>query len=262
MTRHGMLCGVWLLGWAAPAVADAGFDHDHRAWSVVLEAVVDGQGRVDYAALKADPQPLQHYLSDLAAVTPEVYRSWTREQQLACLINLYNASTLAMVARHYPVASIKDIGTLLRGPWGQPSVAWMGRATTLDYLQHQLIRPLFADSRTHFALVCAARSAPALRREPFRADRLEQQLDEQRAQFLADPTKNRLEPGGDWILSPVFDWYAGDFQREASTIEAYVRRAWPDSLDASGATNGAARIRYASFDWRLNTAETPHRAER
>lgn len=241
-------------GMVAMAMADesAGFDHTHAGWAVVLASTVNAEGQVDYAALKNDPKPLHAYLQGLARIYEETYRSWTKDQQLAYLINLYNAQTIDLITRHYPLGSIKDIGSLFRGPWGQPVVSLFGRITTLDNLEHKIIRAMFAEPRTHFVLVCAARSAPPLRAEPYTADRLNEQLDDQARRFLSDPARNRIDPESAAMhLSPVFKWFAADFEAVAGSVEAYVMK-FISEADAEKMLGRVIAVRYLDYDWSLN----------
>jgi len=137
----------------APAAGEAAIlDHEYRDFAAVLEATVDETGNVDYRALNSDPSRLQQCLSLMSRVHASDYQQWSREQRLAYLINLYNAHTIGLIARHYPVKTIKDIGNLWQGPWGQPVVLLFGRRTSLDYLANKLIHPLFDDPRIYFAL--------------------------------------------------------------------------------------------------------------
>ena len=89
-------------------------------------------GRVDYAAVKANPAPLRAYLAEAGAVPESEFNAWGENKQLAFLINLYNASTLQLIVDHYPVKSIKEIKTLLKGPWDQPVVPIFGKKITLN----------------------------------------------------------------------------------------------------------------------------------
>ena len=140
----------------------AGFDPTHAALGQVLAARVTN-GVVDYAALKAAPTGLDGYLATLAAVPEAEFNAWPEPARLAFLLNLYNATTLKLIADHHPVASIKQIGGLLKGPWKQEVVRAWGRVLTLDELEHGIIRAQYPDPRAHFALVCAAKSCPPLR---------------------------------------------------------------------------------------------------
>ena len=70
------------------------FDHDHAAWTALLERYVRG-GVVDYRAWAREGiAPLDAYRASLAAVSPACFAEFTREQQLAFLIDAYNASTV------------------------------------------------------------------------------------------------------------------------------------------------------------------------
>lgn len=238
---------LWMVlaGWGGLALA---FDHGHSAWSAWLDRMVDEQGRVDYRAAVADQDSLNGYLAEIAAVSPDEYRSWTREQQLATLLNLYNASTVGLVVRNEPVTSIKDIGTLLRGPWEQPSVLWFGRRTTLSALHHQMIVPLFNDDRVAFALCRAAVSSPPLRREAYVADRLDAQLDDQRRRFLTDPAFNRIGPDlATWHLSELFQWEAASILRTTADPAAYISHALGMTMPEP-----PPRIAFRPFNWSLN----------
>lgn len=60
---------------------------------------------------------------------------------------------------------------------------------------------------------CASVGCPALREEPFLAQRLDAQLEDQTIRFLKDRNRNYYEGESERLfVSPLFDWYAGDFQ--------------------------------------------------
>lgn len=229
----------------------ADFDHTHAGFARVLAAHVTN-GVVDYAALKTVPAELDSYLAGLAAVPKTDFEKWSRDQRLAFLINLYNAATLKLIVDHHPVASIRKIGGLLKGPWKQEVVGFQGGRITLDRLEHELIRPVFAEPRIHFALVCAARSCPPLRSEPFVAARLGAQLDDQARLFLAQSAKNRIDRAAKTLwLSPIFDWYASDFTQGGRPLVEYVAD-FMSSADAAELKTGSYRIRHTDYDWTLN----------
>src|SRR5262245_23268197 len=72
------------------------FDQSHRLFGTLLGRFVQGD-LVDYAALQADPKPLDEYLDQLADVPEKDYMTFSEKQKIAFLINLYNASTLRLV---------------------------------------------------------------------------------------------------------------------------------------------------------------------
>ncbi len=173
-------------------------------------------------------------------------------QQLAFLINLYNATTLQLITHHYPVKSIKKIGGWFTSPWSLPVVRVWGGTNSLDWLEHEIIRARYAEPRFHFALVCAARGCPPLRAEPFVSTRLEEQLDDQGRIFMGQTEKNRFnEPARTLHLSPIFKWFREDFLADAESIQAFVGRYWnPAEAGKLGQTR--LRIRYTDYDWSLN----------
>src|SRR5579872_7398176 len=106
------MLSVFALGPAASPSSAAGFDQTHKQFNDVLHHYVKDV-RVDYAGLKANPQELNRYLAQVAAVTESDFKQWNENEQIAFLINAYNAYTLRLILDHYPVKSIKDIGSLL-----------------------------------------------------------------------------------------------------------------------------------------------------
>jgi hypothetical protein len=249
--RRG-LAGLLMIGlaFAAPLVAGP-FDHHHSALTGILARHVQDTG-VDYAALQAHPQELKHYLEQLAAVDRSTFEAWTVPQQIAFLTNAYNAFTLQLIVDHYPLGSIKDIGSFFRGPWDRPVVRLFGRAISLNTLEHRVLRVDYAEPRLHFALVCAAKGCPPLRPEAYTGGRLDEQLDEQARRFLGQPEKNRVDAAARIVhLSPIFKWYGEDFEQASGSVLAALQPYWPELTDAGSAVGGY-RIRYTDYDWSLN----------
>ena len=164
-----------------------------------------------------------------------------------------------VVLRSYPLDSIKDAGSLLRPVWKRPAGTVAGRSVTLDEIEHQVLRPL-GEPRIHAAIVCASVSCPSLRREAYRGERLEAQLEDALRRFLADPSKgSRLEAeAGVLRLSAIFDWFAGDFEARGG-VRAYLAPRLPEASARALRERGASlALRYFDYDWRLNdTASAP-----
>jgi len=218
-------------------------------WGEVLQRFVR-EGRVDYAGLKAAPVPLDRFLTAVAGVREEDYRSWPPPEQIAFWLNVYNAAALRLVVDHYPVRSIRDIGGLFRGPWDQPVVRVFGRTLDLNTVEHEILRRRFHEPRIHFALVCAAKGCPPLRSEPYSAARLEAQLNDQAQHFLAQTNKNRIEPASHKVfLSPIFRWYREDFEQGGCSLLAILRPWWPKPPPAD---YERYQVRWTQYDWSLN----------
>lgn len=237
--------------WAPGAQA---FDASHALYAGVLAKHVSNE-RVAYEALKADSSELDAYLDELAAVSEADFQSWPADEQIAFLINVYNASTLRLVIDRYPLKSIKDIGTLLKGPWDQPAVRLFGESTTLDTVEHEILRKKYTEPRVHFALVCAAKGCPPLRGEPYVAARLEEQFEDQGRRFLASGEKNAISAGERTVgLSPIFKWFKDDFLKKSPSVLGFVQPYFPAGSPQDLASGGY-KIKYTPYDWSLNDAK-------
>ena len=242
----------------------AALDHNYRDYAALLGKhvhwIADGHSSaVDYAALKRDSKALDQVLAEFSAVTPGQFEAWDRDRQMAFLINAYNAFTLQLVLSGYPdLKSIRDLGSLLRSPWKRPFFDLLGEQRNLDWIEHDHLRPVYAEPRVHFAVNCASVGCPALRPEPYAAAQLDQQLHDQQRRFLSDRTRNRFTAGdGTLHVSQIFKWFAEDF----TTADGGGLRQWlaghaallADSpADRERVRRGDFRLDHLSYDWSLN----------
>ena len=200
-------------------------------------------GHVDYQGIKAKPSLLKKYLLLTGEVSESDFQAFSDKEQLAFLINLYNASTLQLIVDHYPIESIRKIGNAVKGPWSQPIVKLHGKLITLNQLEHDIIRKRYKEPRIHMALVCAAKSCPPLRSEIYTAEKLDAQLDDQSNKFLLSPSGlviNRTK--GRAKISKIFKWYKKDFPELTKFIEKH-----------SGKSLEGLKIRYLDYNWALNS---------
>lgn len=239
---------------------------DHEPWNRLLAAHVlpinGGKATVvDYQGMKADRQELKHYLQALATITETRFDHWSKPDQLAFLINAYNAWTVELILTAWPdLDSIKDLGGFFSSPWSKAFVALLGKTRALDDIEHGLIRGSgrYNDPRIHFAVNCASIDCPALRAEAYDGRRLEQQLDDQTILFLSDRSRNRIE-NGVIKLSSIFKWYREDFQKGWQGFnqleELLLAHAGPLGMPITMVKkleSGDADIEYLDYDWRLN----------
>ncbi len=237
-------------GW--PAVGHAAFDQTHAAWSRILATHVR-DGAFDYAAVARHPEALRAYLASLEQVKTAEYATFTPKEQLAFWIDAYNAYAVWLIAHKWPVTRVDRRGHLWQGLLREafiPLQATGGDKLSLDDLAHHVLRAHFDDPRFHFALACGARGCPPLRPEAYVASRLDAQLDDQTRRFLASPAGARydFEPEVLW-LSPIFDWYDGDFR---PSVRAFVLRFLPaKTVMAIRLARGRLRLRYLDYDDRI-----------
>lgn len=247
-----------------PAFANGQFNHD--SWDILLKKhvrVIDGgkASQVDYAGMAKDQASLNAYLGDVASVRKQTFDEWTTDEQLAFLINTYNAATVSLVLTEYPeLDSIRDIGSLFRSPWSRAFVSLFGEMVTLDNIEHDMIRgwDIYREPRIHFAVNCAAIGCPPLRAEAYVGSKLTQQLDDSTRLFLSDRSRNYFD-GKRVYVSKIFDWYADDFEQGWQGIDSlgeflsnYSAALGLDADQKQALSAGRISIRYLSYDWGLN----------
>ena len=220
----------------------------HQIWDELLKKHVNDEGMVDYKGFIADSTELNQYLDLLSNHHPNE-KNWSKDERLAYWINAYNAFTIKLVIKHYPVESIKDIGSALNipfvsTPWDIKFINIEGEEYDLNNIEHGIIREEFEEPRIHFALVCAAMSCPKLRNEAYVAERLDEQLENEAKEFF-NSEKNDISSDRA-VLSKLMKWYSGDFKDVAPSVIAYVNRYSEVKI------NEDAEIDYKDYSWKLN----------
>lgn len=263
-----------LVGNSAAARAQA---FDHATFDSLLALYVQ-DSRVDYAALQIGRETLDGYLDQLAGVRADEFAGWSEADQLAFLINAYNAYVLETVIDHYPIEGsgfFKKLTSPRRFGFPRNSIRHIdgvfdrirhevtGAEMTLDEIEHAALRATYDEPRIHFALARSAVSGPPLREEAYRGDRLDEQLDDQGRRFLNDPRQNRFEIERRRVhLSKIFDWYGEDFETFATEsgyerdrkvngvlnfVSRYLMKRVTEFLET-----GEYRVEFESYDWTLN----------
>lgn len=174
---------------------------------------------VDYEALALDPR-YQQLLKQIEGSEPATLSN--PDERLAFYINAYNVYAIKMVIDNMPMDSIRDAGSLFTPVWKKPVGYIAEEPVTLDQIEHAILRSM-GEPRIHFAIVCASLSCPNLRLEAYRAENLEQQLEDQTKRFLDDDTKGLTLEEQQVRLSQIFDWFEEDFEA-AGGVEAFIRR--------------------------------------
>ncbi len=238
------------------SASDAGSDVrvDHTSWQQLLDdyLVVDTQSGVnlfDYEGLLDDGhESLDEYIAMLAAIDP---LTLNRSTQKAYWINLYNALTVQLILRNYPVSSITILGSSVKsfGPWDDQAVAVNGIDLSLNDIEHRIIRPLYDDYRIHFAVNCASIGCPDLAAEAFDAATLDTQLDDAAALFMQHERAMRFD-GDTLYLSSLFKWYSGDFGNSLTQVLATLSKHLPEAA-AQQLTSAGGLPKY-EYDWSLN----------
>ncbi|MEQ8968536.1 MAG: DUF547 domain-containing protein [Azospirillaceae bacterium] len=281
-TRRGVLRGAGGLALAAAAVPVAGVParaapaaepwprweaHDpgstrrlrHDAWGDFLarhrRIGGDAIARVAYGAVDAaDRRSLEGYLDGLAGVPVS---GLARPEQFAFWVNLYNALTVAVVLRHWPVDTIRDIdispGLFADGPWGAEAVMVEGVALSLDDIEHRILRPVWRDPRVHYAVNCAALGCPDLAAVPFTAAETERLLAAGARAYVAHPRGSRVDGRGRLVVSSIYRWFREDFGGTEAGVIAHLRRhATAGKAERLATADGIAGDGY---DWTINAPD-------
>lgn len=210
---------------------------DHNSFDELLKKHVLENGGVNYINFKKDRKILSEYIDELNNNMPN--GSWRKEKKLSYWINAYNAMTIDLILRHYPIKSIKDI----KNPWEQRHWKLGEKWYNLNDIEHKILRKM-DEPRIHFAIVCASISCPKLLNKAFTASNLEEQLTKVTKGFLNDSTKNNLSENN-LELSKIFQWFSKDFKQDGSLID--FLNAYSDITIST-----KAKKSFKDYNWGLN----------
>jgi hypothetical protein len=209
---------------------------NYDAFNAFLQKNVSSTGKVDYKNIKKNRTDFDKILTTLAAKTPE--KSWSKNDQLAYWINVYNAYTIKLIVDNYPVKKITDLDG--GKPWDVKRIELAGSKYSLNQIENEIIRPQFKDARIHFAINCAAKSCPPLLNKAFYSATLQSQLDSQTKKFVLS-SANVLD-AKTVKVSKIFDWYKIDFGVLTDFLNKY----------ATVKVNKDAKIEFQDYNWNLN----------
>lgn len=178
--------------------------------------------------------------------------SLSNYEYLALMLNAYNAFTLKLIIEHKGIESIKDISSGKR--WDDKRWNVGDKTLSLNEIEHDIIRKRYGEPLVHFALVCAAKSCPKLRNEPFTGSKLLAQLNDQAAHFFSQQQNFRWDADSNKVyLSEILDWFRYDFaENEKGVVEYAVSYIDPQAAEGIKGSNENIKIKYISYDWSLN----------
>jgi len=230
---------------SAPALLAFDEQEFYQPYAALLAEYVEPSG-VDYDVWRGNLAHVRALDNVLAAMAEVDVDALDEDQQQAFYINLYNAAMLQAVLQHYPISSVTDILPAF-GIFKKKYIEQGDRMLSLDDVEKGILLERWDEPRIHFAVNCASVSCPPLRGEPYYGSKLEQQLDQQTAQFAQSYHAAQTKPGRKKIfVSSLFNWYADDFP--VGPVD-YLNRYRDQKLD-SGRSIG-----FIDYDWSLNEAK-------
>lgn len=231
---------------------------NYGPWKVFLATYLDTTSKYQINRLrygqvsKGDRAALESFLGALQA---EKLGTLNRQEQKAYWMNLYNAMTVAVVLRAYPIGSIRDIelskGVSKAGPWDAKIMRVEGVELSLNDIEHRILRPLWKDNRVHFALNCASLGCPNLAPVPFTAVNSQALLNRGAKSFIQSERGASFE-GNTLILSSLFDWYKEDFGTDRDKVVEFIS-LYSEPVVQKKLLNFKGGIKY-QYDWKLNDA--------
>ena len=245
----------------------------YEEYAAILETYVDDSGMVNYRELKKNNDRLEVAYNALAKLHEAKYNQWSESEIIAFLINTYNFLTLKVIVDNYPVKSSffsslrfpKNSIRQISGVWDEIKFTVMEQKMTLDHIEHDILRKQFNEPRIHIALVCAAMGCPPLRNEPYSANKLDNQFEDQSRRFINDSSKFMIDKQKNHIyLSSIFKWFGEDFIQRYGTNDAFRdhdenERAvlnyfaqFLSPLEYDFLLTESYDISYLDYDWSLN----------
>lgn len=192
-------------------------------------------------------------------------------RRLPFWLNVYNGLVLHAVVGRRADAGVRSIGDF----FSASEYMVGGHVFSLDDIEHGMLRvnaprlrvgakpmrwddprqklaPYMFDERVHFAMYSACRSSPAP--AAYVPDSLDADLEAATCAYLRRTVRVE-EQRAQLVVPKMFDWYAVDFGGERAALEfvtARLERA--EDLDAVDRCGSRLRLRFAEFDWTLNSA--------
>ncbi|WP_067862324.1 DUF547 domain-containing protein [Neptuniibacter marinus] len=234
----------------------------HNPWNHFLSTYIEtnsnsntavkGINTLKYASVTAaDKQALKSYIATLTALPISQYN---RNQQRAYWINLYNALTVDVVLDHYPVKSIMNIklsGLFTRGPWKKELISVEQQSLSLNDIEHRILRPIWKDPRTHYAVNCASLGCPNLSTQAYTAENMEQQLEQAATAFINHPRGVEIKDGT-LIVSSIYNWFKEDFGGDDTQVIKHLEQYAKEPLKHQ--LSKVQSIFDDQYNWQLNEA--------
>jgi hypothetical protein len=206
-------------------------------FDALLRKYVNTSGKVNYQGFKNEEGKLDAYLQKLEKTNIE--KNWSQNKTLAFWINAYNANTIKLILKNYPVKSIMDLNN--GKPWDVKWIKINRRTLSLNNIENDIIRLKYKEPRIHFAVNCAAKSCPPLLNKAWTEGNLNSNLERQTKSFINNSNYNTIT-AGKVEVSKIFDWYGKDF----GELKTYLNKYSSTKIGAGTSVN------FKTYNWDLN----------
>jgi hypothetical protein len=196
-------------------------------------------GRVAYDTIHKAPSQLNEILKIAEGIS--VSKVDAKNFQ-AFWINAYNLLVIKGLIDHYPTKSPLDHA----GFFDKTKYSIGGISTTLNNIEHKLLRGNFKEPRFHFVLVCGAVGCPPLINKAYLPNTLDAQLETQTKKAIngdfirVNNKKNRVQ------VSQIMEWYKEDFTMNGMDEIDFINTYKTEKLE------GKWKLSYFPYDWTIN----------
>jgi len=259
------------------------FELDLSALDVIHDAygniftpeLVTEDGRVRYSTLKRKPLDRITAKRELKDLNPAILMNLSKNERIAFWINTYNFCTIQVILDNYPIQpkwwnilypdnSIMQI----TGAWEKAFFDIQREEYNLREIEQDFLLKRYQDPRICFALSNASVGGATLRNEPYQAERLDEQLNDQVKRYLASSKGMSWDKDNNILyLSNLFQTYKDTFLRSAYAEIKKFRdrkedeRVWLNFIlpylsqeDIRYLETTPVKIKFISVDWHLNEA--------
>ena len=209
----------------------------HAIFDELCKQYISPSGNVNYTKFKNDESRLNVYL-DLLRNNPPA-ETWSKKAQLAYWINAYNAFTIKLILKNFPVKKITDLDG--GKPWDKKWIKIGKENYSLNNIEHDIMRPKFNEPRIHFAVNCAAVSCPPINNKAWTDENIEIELERVSKAFINNPKLNQISKSS-VKLSKIFEWYKSDFGDLIEFINEYSQTK----------ISKGSNLNYLEYNWSLN----------
>lgn len=198
-------------------------------------------GKVDYEAVQKNGIQDIIDLTDFLATNP-----YDKSIEKAYLINAYNLFVIEEIIQRTSLKSPNDLPDFFE----YKNCILNLKLVSLNQIENELLRQVYADPKLHFVLVCGALSCPPITNFAYTPELLDKQINSQTIKAINNPNFIYEKPDEKAIyLSKIFEWYAKDFGKNNTQIIEFINtyRTTPLSTEF--------KLKYYEYDWTLNNIQ-------
>lgn len=250
----------------------------YAEYNKVLANYVNKDGNVNYSRLRRKRGELFTAVKALDKIKPEEFMAFSKNEKKAFWINAHNIFTLKLIIDNYPIQPITLMGrklmilypdnSIMQIPGGREKTIFnvIRFEYTLKEIEREQLLKDFKDPRVIFALTYASKGAAFLRPEAYKAEKLDEQLDDQVRKFVRNNKGLKINRTERIVhLSDMFNWYKQELLeskygkiKKFRKYKPHVRASlnlianYLTDEDAEFIESQNYTVKFQIFDWHLN----------